>query len=469
VKQGFLPDCTLNTTLSFAVDGDLFKNSFAVADPEIEEVLDLSSGAVISARQAIGSDYDDVIKLRMTLRTAIDRQEPIYACPLCHVPVYLVSLMEKRRFFFRHELEDGRCPARTRGELSQDEIDARKYNGAKESRDHIHMKEIISESLRYDPRFSDISVEKVWKSRNKGEWRRPDVQAIFGGRRIAFEVQLSTTFLRVIAQRREFYLREGGLLLWVFKTFNEEKTRLTQDDVFYNNNHNAFLVSDETLRISKETGTFTLECLWTRSVTDQNSDVNMERRLISFSDLTFDYERQRVFYFDYDEHRLKTADSVLRNKFETFWLSSRTYYEYDAAAWSYLCSAFRARGIPLPKNPYNGDGPMHLLNALYSAKHGRPVGWRFKKLIEVAHRVHDGYKNCLPAFRLALAAYGRAAQIEAEDISGKWRIKVERYRPLIKSGSPEYAPERRFDRLIAFLFPEIPVLPDHSLEANSKT
>lgn len=32
------------------------------------------------------------------------------ACPLCGVPVYLVSRKEKRKFFFRHVLEDGRSP-----------------------------------------------------------------------------------------------------------------------------------------------------------------------------------------------------------------------------------------------------------------------------------------------------------------------------------------------------------------------
>ncbi len=43
--------------------------------------------------------------------------------------------------------------------------------------------------------------------------------AKFGELRMAFEIQLSTTFIRVIAERREFYLREGGLLVWLFASF----------------------------------------------------------------------------------------------------------------------------------------------------------------------------------------------------------------------------------------------------------
>ncbi|WP_407066812.1 DUF6035 family protein [Extensimonas sp. H3M7-6] len=51
-------------------------------------------------------------------------------------------------------------------------------------------------------------TEETWKG-SIGEWRRPDVQAKFGDLRMAFEIQLSTTYIRVIAERQEFYLREG--------------------------------------------------------------------------------------------------------------------------------------------------------------------------------------------------------------------------------------------------------------------
>lgn len=192
------------------------EHPLAVADPAIREVLDLRSGAILPAVDAIGTDMDEAMALRMALSESIARNEPLYACPICGVPVYLISRKEARTFFFRHDLEDGRCPARTRGELSEDEINARKYNGAKESQSHIRMKEIIAESLHCDPRFSQIKIEATWAALDRGKWRKPDVQAVFDGLPVAFEIQLSTTFLRVIAERRAFYLREGGLLCWIF-------------------------------------------------------------------------------------------------------------------------------------------------------------------------------------------------------------------------------------------------------------
>jgi hypothetical protein len=44
----------------------------------------------------------------------------------------------------------------TRGLLSQDEIDARKYNGAKESWLRLEMKSSIAACPGADPRFSDV-------------------------------------------------------------------------------------------------------------------------------------------------------------------------------------------------------------------------------------------------------------------------------------------------------------------------
>lgn len=82
------------------------------------------------------------------------------------------------------------------------------------------MKEIIAESIACDPRFSLPQTEETWKGA-LGGWRRPDVQAKFGElpdnlRNPAIDDLL----IRVIAERREFYLQEGGLLVWLFKHFN---------------------------------------------------------------------------------------------------------------------------------------------------------------------------------------------------------------------------------------------------------
>ena len=439
--------------------------SLAVENPEIPEILDMDSGETIGAAEAIGNDYSKAIQLRMELRTSIAREQPKFLCPICQVPVYLVSRKEGRRFFFRHQVEDGRCSARTRGELSEKEIDARRYNGAKESRDHLRMKEIVAESIACDHRFTLPKTEETWRGAI-GAWRRPDVQAKFGELRMAFEIQLSTTYIRVIAERREFYLREGGLLVWLFKRFDESGNRLTQDDVFYNNNRNVFLASEETLAASLAAGKLCFECRWSEPVAESGSVVfHWRRKIVSIDELTVDADRQRIYFYDFDgavaqlSADSKTAlEETLRRRFEAFWLDrakrGRNDGRDELVPWNGLRKAFEEVGLKLTTYP-GGEGSEILFNALYSAKYGQIIGWNYKRFIEIAHRISGGHKRYLWAFRLALASYNRRDLILSEDQSGLWRKKVDLYKPLMDQGSSEYQPDRRFDGLVAFLFPEI--------------
>lgn len=431
-----------------------------IEDPEIEEVQDLDSGAVISSAEAIGTNYDAVMALRLELAHARAEGKPRYVCPLCGVPVYLVRRKEAQRFFFRHELEDGRCSAHTRGELDEREINARKYNGAKESQAHLRMKQIIAKSLACDPRFSRPEIEKVvlGKGATRGTWRKPDVMATFEGIPVAFEIQLSTTFLRVIAERRRFYLENGGLLVWVFKKFEATHPKMTQDDVFHSNNHNLFLASEETLAESCRTGRMMLDCKWAEPYLEGKSiETRWGGRRVAFDELTIDREQQRVFLFDYERAakaiELETDAAKLRWAFEQFWLPRASTGEYDKLTWAHLRTGFRKRGIPLPPEPYTGPAP--LLYALYSAREGQPIGWQFHNLVEVAHRVAGGYPRFLRLFLHAVSFYMRVDQIRAEDKSGKWRKVAQKFKPLLRSHDPSYSHDPTYDQLVAFLFPEL--------------
>jgi hypothetical protein len=233
-----------------------------VSDPEIPVVFESATGQELPVSEVLGNDMAEVVQLRSAVKASNLEDRATYLCPECFVPLSLISRREHRRFFFRHTIEGGRCSAVTRGELSQDEIRARRYNGVKESVLHRDMKRWLAESLHVDGRFSDIAQEQRWSGPVTGAWRKPDVSALFNGVKVAFEVQLSTTFLDVIVQRRSFYLKEGGLLFWVFARFDEDARKLTVDDVFYNNNQNAFIVSEATRDASRAAGKFMLDCVW---------------------------------------------------------------------------------------------------------------------------------------------------------------------------------------------------------------
>lgn len=432
----------------------------AVEYPEIKEVLDTKTGEHLSIDRVIGSDYQSAMKLRMSIKNCIE-DTPLYRCSMCYVPVYLVSTKERGRFFFRHVRENNSCPAITRGLLNQDQIRAIKYNGAKESALHRKMKEWVAGSLHADIDFQDIHIEPTFHSSITDEVRRPDVYALYKNMRIAFEIQLSTTFLDVIVARREFYLREGALLLWIFAKFDNENRRMTLEDVFYNNNSNAFLVNEDTFNDSVISGKFKLDCAW--ALPKVNGDLShLTRRRISFSELTIDKPGQRAYFVDIEtiqlqlqEQRTAEADS-LRRDFEAWWLNPDINWDTRKKQWRGFSIRLSSQGIQIPR--YFGELNETLLHALYSAKYCRCCGWRFRTIIEVAHRVMDTRKH-VSWFIHALKKYNHLETVFDNDKTNKLKQKIEHARDEFKREHQLYEPPRQDQPLIEFLFPELVPLP----------
>jgi hypothetical protein len=448
---------------------------FSVKRPEVARVLESGSGDELAVSQVIGSDYDRLIQLRMAVKTRIKEGEPLYLCAECFTPVYLCRRKAKHRFFFRHTKEDGTCSAQTRGEMSQDEIKARKYNGAKESVLHRQMKQWVVESLQASGKFTDIGQEQRWKGPVTGAWRKPDVSARYQGLPVAFEVQLSTTFLDVIAERRLFYLKEGGLLFWVFARFEDDGRRLTMDDVFYNNNQNAFIVSELTRDASRTAGDFLLDCVWTLP-SSTGGKSHLQRNRVPFSELTLEPSRQRAFFYDYAAARAEMeADETAERaawpqEFERWWL------ELASRHTSLSSQEFEVADFPNNAPRHWGDAgmlvetplrfyrqalriPVAVLDAVYSAKHGRPVGVNRKQFIEVAHYVAESYPHYLLWFRRALKVYSRAPLLKAQDKSGNWAKRVKAYTREMGIDPEKYAADQRHQLLFEFLFPELMPLP----------
>jgi competence CoiA-like predicted nuclease len=456
----------------------LSRRSLSVVCPEIASVLDSATGIERPVSEVLGNDYERLMQLRLEVKSAIHEGMPRYLCSECFTPVYICRRRDTRRFFFRHSKEDGRCSAVTRGELSQEQIAARKYNGAKESLLHLQMKRWLVDSLVASGRFTEIHEEKRWSGPITGEWRKPDVLANLDGLKIAFEVQLSTTFLDVIAERRLFYLKEGGLLFWIFARFDEDARRLTLDDVFYNNNQNAFIVSHATREASVEAGDFLLDCVWAEPASQLGQLVkpSLSRGRVSFGRVTLDQARQQAYYFDYRGVRSKRdADDLAERaswpqQFEAWFLEVAGRYS-SLHEQEEVLAAF-PEGVPthwatqqlLTHTPLRFYGnafrlPVSMLDAFYSAKHHRVVGINRKLFIEVAHYVAAQYPHYLLWFRRALEVYGCASLLKAQDRSGSWTKRVKAYRSEMDSDPEKYAADQKHQLLFEFLFPELLPLP----------
>lgn len=448
-------------------------HNLCVDNPQIDEVFELETGEHYKAKDVIGNDYNKLIQLRMDLKERINQNNPKYLCPICNVAVFIRCNrnVDDKKFSFKHRVEDGNCPAITRGTLTQEQIKAIKYNGAKESPAHIRMKEIIYESLLQDPNFTDPKIEPVIKGADRKSWRKPDIQALWQGKlRVAFEVQLSTTFLDVIAQRRLFYKAENSLVCWVFKRFDKENALMTQDDIFHNNNQNLFLASEDTLKSSKQNKGLMLNCHWHEPTIQNNKIVDVwNSKYVKFKELEYDIDKQAIYYFDYKSEKDKLAvkpkppviveelaDEIdtedLKLRFEEWWCNHDETPSSNDENWQSFRNEFNNIDIFIPEYPYKIE---HLLNGLYSAKYGKAIGSKQTKLIEVAHLIANlrNDLSVLQTFRVALLVYNRANTIKEEDKTLKWSKRANEFRKHIYED--KYKRNIELDDLVSFLFPSV--------------
>ncbi|MBJ6984047.1 DUF6035 family protein [Luteimonas sp. MC1750] len=441
-------------------------------------VLDLATGANLTLGEFIGvGDYGELIEhRRLALEHDLIEGRVRYVCQKCRKPMVLRSLPADKhtenRFFLKHRYRSDECGG-TKG-LTHEAICALRYANTKESPEHIRYKQLLIESLACDRRFSDKKTEERWFDQDGVRWRQPDVQAMYGTQRVALEVQLSTTFVEVVAQRQAFYRRNVGRLLWFFRDLDIAAFRQAEDDVFHTNNRNAFLVDEESLASSKREGRFMLWCTWEEPRLRNGQVHNAQMiQLVGFDQLSFDTSSigaPRAYFFDYEAARAllgpsvesePTAEPVVIPDFEgdealralmDEMIRGYPNHVDNNALWSVVRAKFGKRGFALPEH-FRLDPIFPLLQAAYSAVHGRPVGGSQTHLIELANTLYNSHKPALFVFSVMMGKYNRGAQLLARGDRAAWLEKVRTYHQAWADGAVEYAPATQYAPLLEFLFP----------------
>lgn len=440
--------------------------SLLVQSPEITRLLDDETGKQLDAVDVVGTDRHRVMLLYKALHMSRRTGDGRLLCALCGVPVYLCSAPDRQHFYFKHFQEDGSCPAVTRAGLTEAQINALRYHGQRESKRHIRIKTLVADSLHLDSQFSEPTIEGTWKSRDGKEFRRPDVRSTFRQQLdVAFEVQLSTTFGRVMAEREVFYKSEGALLLWIFGEFNLDHARLMMEAIFDNNNRNAFVVNEATYASSVGAGAFVLECHWAQPARHKDKIIWVRQcKLVRFDELTIDRERQRAFFVDTEALEAQLQDEIqgppLWKRFEDFWLAYESFdgrERPDVATidrhWEDLRLRFAKQAVQLPSR--HDFAFVGIVRSVFLAKLGRAVGWKYQQFWPAAHHVPDAEKPSLWLFIEALRHYGRLAGIEQQDTKGRWAEKMAKWKEGVASGNSAYREEHRFDGMLRLAFPEL--------------
>ena len=451
----------------------------AVTTPEIGEVRSLKSGAALNVRRLIRAfRYERAILLRQKLKLLVKDKGSRLVCATCGVPVYLACSTSKR-FFFRHRHEDGSCPAVTRTGFTEADIRAMKYRGNQESEPHKRIKLLVLRSLSADPRFTDLVSEQTWRS-SEGlpGLRRPDVSARIDQLRLAFEVQLSTTFLDVVLSRREFYRSERAALVWVLPNFHPNYRRMTDDDILFGNNSNIFVVDETTAAASEAAGAFMIKCWHRKPVIDGDQIVDeWVERLVSWDEIEVDVDLQTVQTFDYSSKAAKLLEQFKSAKLARVAAQNEAAEQAKIALenelrklvfglvlnddedgvymgrherWLAINDRLLTHGCGLEGKYPDLTKATRLVHLVASAKSGKPVGFKYKKLVEIGHHLLHQHSDLLLAYGFMLRAFGTKSIMDRDDRTGRWAAKVREQRSNFLS-DPKYKMAADEERLLAFL------------------
>ncbi|MGV8834244.1 MAG: hypothetical protein ACOH2N_19945 [Devosia sp.] len=204
-------------------------------------------------------------ELRAEVHAAQAAGTPRFLCAGCQRPVHLAQrpagpdvTRNGLAAFFRHfaAADAPPCPCRTVPGVHN--IGAVQFAGLQEGLDHHTLKHALADCLRHDPRFSDVQVEKRITGAD-GNWRVPDVSALFEGRRIAFDLQLATLPISTIRERDTFYAANGVHHVWL--TDAADLSRLSHQgfcDLHLNMAGRIFAIDDASIGLSLRDGRFQL-------------------------------------------------------------------------------------------------------------------------------------------------------------------------------------------------------------------
>jgi hypothetical protein len=447
-----------------------------VADPEIRQVLSTRTGLLHDAPALIGRlRWADHVRLRAQILEAMRDGTPRLLCALCGTPVYFASSPDKR-VFFRHQREDGRCTAVTRQGLTQDDLREMIYRGRQESRQHRETKQLIAAGLEADPDFSGVAVEASWRAADGLSRRRPDVAATWrGGLRVAFEAQLTTTFLDVVVRRRTFYRGEGGLLVWVLRRFDPSDRRMTEDDLLFSNNSNVLVVDSATAAASREAGRFMVR-VHHRTMSPAGEH-GWTDALVPFADLVLDQPGQRAFLYDYEaaerraaEEARRRAEAVERARAEEEARQREArrerlrrrvlafFADRDARTndvWQHLRGALQDEGVPTPGIAGEVWCIEGLVCGLASGEAGAVVGLGYTRLVEVANYIYDHHRGAVCAFLALVEAGGHRAALAAARDPARWAAREREVTAAREGGDPSTRLPRDTRPLAAFLFPAL--------------
>jgi len=393
---------------------------------KIKEALYIQSGEYFNSDIFFRKSRKELIQIRRELEDSYSLKKKYIVCPECLEYLNIRGLNGSRILHFSHYKNSKECSLKLQG-LSKEEILKRRYANVVESELHKYLKNIIAELISKDDNFDSktIKVDKWYKADDykfTNSYRLPDVHAVYKQKKIAFEIQLSSTFLSVIRDREEFYKNNSVYIIWIFSSFDKNETarKLMEEDIYYLNKNNVFVLNEEMIEKSKKNNTLILQC----NYLDKNNFWQEEE--VFFKDLKYDKLNYKLYYHD--------NRASLSKEYERIWFENKDIEQ------SYLVleNRFIEEGVCRAYDNNNEKAcAKAILKALYSL--------RYKKIKEIFNldniksltshmlnsynRMDESRKEkyymklCLVLYFEALAMMEKVKEIEDDNLQRKQKIE----------------------------------------------
>jgi hypothetical protein len=277
-------------------------------------------------------------------------------------------------------------------------------------------------------------------------------------------VQLSTTFLDVVLGRKRFYRQEGAALVWVLPSFDPSYRRMTTDDILFGNNSNILVVDDATVTASIAASQLVVR-VWHRQPRIEGERIidDWIERLVPWNELLIDVDRQTVCAFDFAAAESTAISQLGRLREQQKAAKEATWRAAAAAAEQELRTEIFGWALAedrvddlvaycadLLGTPSDVRVPIRMVKVIETAKAGKPVGFGYDTLVEVAHHLFHQRPELLMGFGYLLRAYGHHHLLAKQDSSGKWAAKVSANREAMRR-DPRFQLAEDEQRLFDFL------------------
>lgn len=277
----------------------------------IKKIYDLETGETIIADEFFQKPINELIKVRDSFQECISKNIRRFVCPKCFEMIRISGRGDERGVpsVFTHKNDSVYCDRTTTGR-SVEEIERIKYGRFGQSQRHKDLKEYLYNSLCDTNSIAlgvkNVEIEKRVKSTIPFfNYRQPDVLIEYQGKKIVFEIQLSTTFLSVIKERNTFYRLNGYYIIWVFNFDDNRRyvdlNNLAMKDIYFANKMNAFIFDDEAREWSRQRNQLVLKCNWLDTDTHwhhPNTEDRFGGEPVTLDQLTFDAETYKPYYYD---------------------------------------------------------------------------------------------------------------------------------------------------------------------------